>query len=72
MTCGTPEPSRMPDTVYVLGHLGLGNWFEPQAMLGRMAVRLCNVTAGSTVGRKKLLFAADCSGVWCTNMSQWI
>lgn len=71
MTCGMPEPSWMPDTVRVLGHLGLGNWFEPQAMPGMMAAELCNVSAVSTVGRKKVSFAAVCSGVWCTNISQW-
>ena len=72
MTCGTPEPSWMPDTVHMLGHLDLGSWFEAQAMPGRMAARLCNVSAVSTVGRKELLFAAVCSGIWCTNTSPWI
>lgn len=45
--------------------------FEPQAMLGRMAAGICDVSAVSTAGREKLLFAAVCCGVWCTNMSQW-
>lgn len=70
MTCGRPELRWMPDTIHLLGHPGLGNWFEPQAMSGRTAVRLCNVSAVNIVGRKKLSFAAVCSGIWCTNSSQ--
>lgn len=66
MTCRRPEPSCM------LGHLGLGNSLEPQATPGRTAARLCKVSAVSTVGRKKLSFAAVLSGVWCTKTSQWI
>lgn len=45
MNGGRPECSWMPDTVHELGHLGLGHWFEPQAMPGRTAARLCNVSA---------------------------
>lgn len=44
--------------------------FDPLALLGRMAVGIGNVSAVSTAGREKLLFAAICCGVWCTNMSQ--
>lgn len=52
-------------------HLHLGNWFEPQAMPGRMAARLCRVSAVSTAGRTKLSFAAVHSGLWCGETSQW-
>lgn len=66
MTCGRP------DTVRALGHPGLGNWFEPQAMPGRTAARLCNVSAVSTAGRKQISFAAVHSGDWCAKNSRWI
>lgn len=71
MTRGTPEPSSMPDTVYVLGHLGVGSWFEPQAMLGRMAVRLCNVTAGVQFGGKSFCLLQVALG-FGVRMRQWI
>lgn len=42
-----------------------------QAMLGRLAVGICNVSSVSTAEREKISLAAVCSGAWCTNMSQW-
>jgi len=69
---GRPETSWMPDTVRMLGHLGLSNWFEPRAMPGRAAAGLYSISAVSTVGRKMLLFAAVHSDIWCTKTSQWI
>lgn len=45
--------------------------FAPQAMPGRVAAGILDVPAVSTAGREKLLIAAVCCGVWCTNMSLW-